>query len=162
MPVSQDLSRLIKQLSRAVVALRGVFIARQERDRGPASSLYALPVFDPEAPPSLLLTPPLPSLPARSRSPVPPRRLRSSLRDDPAIGRRTAIREGSEGIRQKSRHDVTIPTPPPARPPTVLIVAIIWRDRNSRLLPANDRVADEKRERQRGERPREREREVGR
>jgi len=42
MPVSQDLLRPIKQLSRAV-ALRGVFAVRQERL---ASSIYTLPVFD--------------------------------------------------------------------------------------------------------------------
>lgn len=41
--VSQDLLRLIKQLSRAV-ALRGVFAKKRF-----ASSLYTLPVFDMEA-----------------------------------------------------------------------------------------------------------------
>jgi len=64
MPVSQDLLRPIKQLSRAV-ALRGVFIARQDRL---AFSLYALPVFDTERLASLLLTS-SPTLPSPARAP---------------------------------------------------------------------------------------------
>lgn len=84
--VSQDLLRLIKQLSRAV-ALRGVFAKKRF-----ASSLYTLPVFDMEAcqePPYI--------------HPVLPSSL--SLASCPAIGDARGARRGGR-ICQKSRHGV--------------------------------------------------------